>query len=207
MDTTANIIDYVISELSPKRLTHTFSVADECRMLAGIYGISEEKKDELYTAALLHDITKEKPLEFHLELLKKHGVDLPEDELDSIPALHARTGAIMARELFGVSDAVFSAIDAHTTGKENMSFCDKILFLCDYIEPKRTHGACISLRKYFYDVIGRMPPKEALDRAVLRSMDGTLTHLIGENRLIALRTVKARNHILKIIDGKEKSGK
>ena len=197
MKTNASIFDYVLSVLSPERLSHTFSVADECRMLAGLYGFSEEESDELYTAALLHDVTKEKPLEYHLETLKKHGVDLPQDELDSIPALHARTGALEAKERFGISDTVFSAIDAHTTGKENMSLCDKLLFLCDYIEPKRKHKACVSLRKYFYDIIGYLDPYEALDRAVMRSMDGTLIHLTNENRPIAIRTVKARNYILK----------
>lgn len=201
--THSEIITYLERELSPKRLEHTYSVADECRKLAPQYGLSETQTDELYTAALLHDITKEKPLEFHLRVLQKYNISLPEDELESVPALHARTGALIAKELFRINSNVFSAIDSHTTGSDNMSVCDKLLFLCDFIEPKRRHDACVALRRYYFGLLESLSPVQALDKAVLHAMDSTVCHLIDEQRTVALRTVSARNNILKIINGKD----
>ena len=44
----------------------------------------------------------------------------------------------MAEEKFGVNDPeILSAIACHTTGKPDMSLLDKILYIADYIEPRR----------------------------------------------------------------------
>ena len=53
--------------------------------------------------------------------------------------LHARLGAAIAREQFGVDDAeVLSAIEKHTTGAAKMSPLDCIVYLADSLEPGRS---------------------------------------------------------------------
>ncbi len=53
--------------------------------------------------------------------------------------LHARLGAAIARESFGVDDfEVLSAIEKHTTGAGEMSHLDCAVYLADSLEPGRT---------------------------------------------------------------------
>ncbi len=48
----------------------------------------------------------------------------------------------MAREKYGVDDEeILSAIACHTTGKTDMGMLDKILYVADYIEPRRYKAA------------------------------------------------------------------
>ncbi|MFQ9209852.1 MAG: bis(5'-nucleosyl)-tetraphosphatase (symmetrical) YqeK [Clostridium fessum] len=52
--------------------------------------------------------------------------------------IHAKLGAWMAEHKYGITDPeVLSAIACHTTGKPAMSLLDKILYVADYIEPRR----------------------------------------------------------------------
>jgi predicted HD superfamily hydrolase involved in NAD metabolism len=52
--------------------------------------------------------------------------------------LHARLGAAIARERFGVTDAeVLSAIEKHTRGADAMSPLDCVVYLADSLEPAR----------------------------------------------------------------------
>ena len=56
--------------------------------------------------------------------------------------LHAKLGAWMAEHKYGVDDPeILSAITCHTTGKPGMSLLDKILYVADYIEPRRSKAA------------------------------------------------------------------
>jgi nicotinate-nucleotide adenylyltransferase len=64
--------------------------------------------------------------------------------------LHSKTGAVLARALFGVSDAVYEAILCHTTGKAGMTKLDKVIYLADYIEPNRNLDGIEQLRSLSY---------------------------------------------------------
>ncbi len=53
--------------------------------------------------------------------------------------LHGKVGAFMAKNKYGITDEeILSAITWHTTGKDNMTDLEKIVFCADYIEPGRT---------------------------------------------------------------------
>ena len=125
-----------------QRYLHTLSVYDECKKLADIFQISAEEREKLLCAALLHDITKDMDGKTQIELCNKYGIEPPKSEKDPMPTVHQDTGAFFAREKFGeeiVDDTVFYAIASHTTGREGMSNIDKMLFLADYIEPRRKY--------------------------------------------------------------------
>ena len=52
--------------------------------------------------------------------------------------LHARLGAYLAHEKYGVKDEeIIYAIESHTTGRPGMSMLEKIVYIADYIEPGR----------------------------------------------------------------------
>lgn len=52
--------------------------------------------------------------------------------------------------MFGVSESVYSAIYWHTTGRENMTLAEKIMYLADYIEPTRDFDGLSRLRNLAY---------------------------------------------------------
>ena len=122
------------SYLKPKRIPHVRGVEETAVKLAGLWGADPGDAAE---AAICHDITKYVDREGQLRLCDKYAIMTDELERGSEKLLHARTGAAFARDLFGLSDAVTSAIRWHTTGCPDMTTLEKITYLADYIEPNR----------------------------------------------------------------------
>ena len=187
-----------------KRLNHTFFVEKEAITIAksifSVYNISDRYLNDIRAAALLHDMTKQMDMNIQLALCDMHGIDKGNNPSNAI--LHGKTAAHMARRIFGINDFVFSAIYNHTTGCENMSLFDKIIFIADYTEESRTYEHCINTRKLLHEGIDCGGPEiiSALDRAVLMSLDGTLISLVERNLPIDIQTVSARNFILEELD-------
>ena len=72
-------------------------------------------------------------------------------ETENEKLLHAKTGAALAREMFGISDRVYEAIRWHTTGKPDMNLLEKIVYMADYIEPNRDFEGVEKLRELSYE--------------------------------------------------------
>lgn len=102
-------------------------------------------------AALLHDCTKKLEMDEQLFLCAQYGIELDELERQALKLLHAKTGAAVARDVFGVDDEIYSAIFWHTTGCANMTLLEKIMYLADYIEPTRDFPGVDKLRQVCYD--------------------------------------------------------
>ena len=141
-----------LSYLKPKRMAHVLGTEAEAVRLARRYGVDER---EARTAALLHDCTKKLGLEEQLALCEKYGVRLDEMQTWALKLQHAITGAEVARDVFGVSDAVYEAIRWHTTGKADMKKLEKVIYLADYIEPTRDFPGVEELRKAVYEDLDR----------------------------------------------------
>ena len=190
------IRESIPSFMSEKRLKHTLSVEKEALSIAdkvfAALGFPENYKIHLQSAALLHDITKEKSNSEQLELCKKYKIELGEQI--SYPVLHGKTGAHLAKELFGVNEIIFSAIFNHTTGTEDMDVFEKIIFLADYIEQTRTAQSCIKVRNFFYNTLEKTGYEYApsiLDEAVKQALNETLKYLVSNGSVIDIQTVKA----------------
>ena len=121
-----------LSCLKHKRIPHVLGTEQEAIRLAERYGADVDKAR---TAALLHDCTKKLGMEEQLELCRRFGIQLDELEQRALKLLHAKTGAAIAKEVFGVDEEIFRAIWWHTTGHAGMTLLEKILYLADYIEP------------------------------------------------------------------------
>ena len=128
--------------LSPKRIPHVQGCEWEAVRLAKRWGESEEDAAE---AGILHDITKK------LVLSEQYGIINDTYETANVKLLHAKTGAALARDLFNISDRVYSAIRWHTTGKPDMTLLEKIIYMADYIEPNRDFPGVDKLRKLAYE--------------------------------------------------------
>ena len=193
------IKSYLKNNLSEKRYSHTLAVAEECMYFSDIFGLGEHQRDILYRAALLHDITKEKTPDEHISICRVYNIEFDKAYISTPALFHSLTGGVFARELFPAvcTDEVTELIDTHTTGRENMSLSQKILFLADSTEPTRKHESCIELREFFHNNVADTDPKILLDRAIVRSLDGTISYLLRTARPIAIETVKARNYLLK----------
>ena len=141
-----------LSYLKAKRVRHVLGVEEEAVRLAEKYGADVEKAR---IAALLHDCTKRLEPEEHYALCGKYGVLLDEVERAAPKLLHAKTGAALARAVFGVDGDVYDAILYHTTGRADMTVLEKVIYLADYIEPNRSFDGVDTLRAAVYEDIDK----------------------------------------------------
>ncbi len=125
----------VRKELDKERYRHTMGVMYTAASLAMAHGGDLEKA--MY-AGLLHDCAKCIPNDKKMQLCIKNKIEITPSEQKSPFLLHAKLGAFLAREQYGVKDLeVLHAIRVHTTGAPYMNLLDKILYIADYIEPNR----------------------------------------------------------------------
>jgi len=137
-----------LSYLKHKRIPHVLGTEQEAMKLAIRYGADVNKAR---TAALLHDCTKKLEMEEQLVLCGQYGIELDELEQHALKLLHSKTGAEVARDVFGVDREIYTAIRWHTTGHADMTLLEKIIYLADYMEPTRDFPGVDKLRKVCYD--------------------------------------------------------
>lgn len=117
------------------RYQHTIGVMNTAVELAKRY---EVDVDKARIAGLLHDCAKGFTGQRNLELCEKYGLPISETEQKNLGLLHAKLGAYLARQEYGIDDEeILDAIRWHTTGRPKMTPLDKIIYIADYIEPNR----------------------------------------------------------------------
>ena len=101
-----------------RRFEHTLGVEYTAAALAMRYGSNMENAR---TAGLLHDCAKCLSDEKRLSICKKNHIKVTEVERKNPFLLHAKVGAYLAREKYGIKDPdILNAIQNHTTGRTNM---------------------------------------------------------------------------------------
>ena len=128
-------------DLSRGRLLHSLNVALLAARYASIFCADP---DAAVIAGLLHDCAKELPIGRQAEMARQTvDGDLPEKAL-----LHAPAGVAYARERYGITDQlILDAIRYHTTGREEMTDLEKIIYLADKLEPARDYEDLTELRE------------------------------------------------------------
>ena len=174
-----------LSYLKPKRMPHVLGTEQEAVRLVRRYGGDET---QARIAALLHDCTKKLDMAQQLALCEKYGIMLDELEQKALKLLHSKTGAAIARDVFGVEDAVYDAILYHTTGKPDMTRLEKIIYLADYIEPTRDFPRVDALRKTVY---------EDLNKGLLMGLTMTIQEMEEMGNPVHHLTRDARDYLLK----------
>ena len=190
----------VTADMSEKRARHTLAVEQMAARLAALY--CPEKEQMLRVSALLHDVTKEWSTERHAAFLLAHGITPTALDLAAPKTLHARTAALLIPEQFHeyADPEVISAVRFHTTGREDMTLCEQIVYLADYIDESRTFPDCVTLRHAFWDAEPQnMCEKERLThllRVLVQSFDMTVTGLIEDGVPVSNDTFLARNSLI-----------
>lgn len=176
---------YLKNNLKESRYKHTLGVMETAIRLADIYNCSKEKA--IY-AALIHDVAKYESDEKLIEICTCNGYEIGSIEKKSPYLLHGLAGAILAKEKMGITDEdILNAAIYHTTGRENMTLLEKIIYISDCIEPNRIFPGVEELRKITFN---------NLDTGILKSLDDSIKFIIDRGLLIHGDTIKARNYLL-----------
>ena len=170
-----------LSYLKYKRIPHVLGTEQEAIRLAERYGADVEKAR---VAALLHDCTKRLDMEEQLALCRQYGIRLDALEQQALKLLHAKTGAAIARDVFGVDDEIYRAIWWHTTGHAGMTLLEKIMYLADYIEPSRDFPGVDKLRAVCY---------KDLDEGLLMGLEMTIEEMTSMGNPVHHATIEARD--------------
>lgn len=157
-----------------KRLAHIKGCEEEAARLANRWGTGEER---MRRAAILHDCTKYLSVQEHLDICGQYGVALCPLERATDKLLHAKSGAALAKYVFGVDDGIYNAILYHTTARAKMSLEEKLLYIADYMEPCRDFPGVGELRRLAYtDVDGAVGMGAGLSVQEMLQRDKELHH-------------------------------
>ncbi len=185
----------IIKYIGENRYLHSLRVMEIALKLGEIHDVNKEK---LEIASILHDCGKIQDKTQLLKTANNFGIILDTYMRDNKELIHGPLGAKIAEVKFKVTDKeILNAIKYHTTGRENMTLFDKIIFIADYIEPSRNFQGIEEVRKMAY---------EDLDKSIIMAMDKTINFLIDNQILIHTRTVEARNYLIINIMKKEVFG-
>ena len=172
--------DMVRQTLSPKRFQHTMNVKNLAVRMAQHYGVDTEKAA---LAAILHDSAKELPRTELLQIMQDNAIIKKGTQNRPEPVWHGICAAILAKTQWNVQDEeILSAIACHTTGKENMSKLDKILFLADMTSAERDYPCVEELRSL---------EMRNLDKAMIQALKMTISFVEQKNAIADPESAKA----------------
>ena len=173
--------------LSQKRMNHSINVADCAVKLSEIYGYNKEKA---YIAGIVHDCAKclnESEVNYYIN---KYKIQLDELEIGNLALSHSTIGAYIVKNEFNIEDEeIVNAVKYHTTGKQDMTLIEKIIYMADLIEVDRDFPFVNELRELCFG--------KKLDEALLTSFNNTIKFVIDNEQIVHPRTVEARNYLMK----------
>ena len=150
-----------------KRFAHTLGVEFTAAALAMRY---QADVTDAQIAGLLQDCAKCLTDEKRVSICEKHQIPMTDIERRNPFLLHAKVGEFLAKEKYGITNPdILNAIRFHTTGRENMSLLERIVFVADYIEPGRRQAPNLAeIRQLAFT---------DLDAAMLKILEDTLSYL------------------------------
>ncbi len=176
--------------LKPSRFEHSLGVSYTAASLAMRYGADVYKAR---VAGILHDCAKYLSDDEQIAFAKEKGIELTEAEIANPALIHAKTGAYFAKVKYEIEDPeIINAIRYHTTGKEDMTLLEKIIFCADYMEPNRKSIPGLdSIRNIIF---------KNLDKAALMICDNTLNYLDSLGIVPDEQTKKTRDYLKEHLD-------
>ena len=143
-----------------ERYEHSLNVCNFALKLANHHKLNIDD-DKIIIASLLHDYAKFYTMEEYEQLVLEYNVDTYLLSMNK-KVLHSFLGRYAVMKDFGIDDEeILSAIEYHTTGKENMTDLQKLLFISDYCEEGRVGNifdnardlALVNLDKCVYNIL------------------------------------------------------
>lgn len=184
---TSELDKFMKDNLKPARYTHSLGVEKMSAELAMAHGADVEKAA---FAGRYHDIAKCFDDETMNSYVRKFGLD--DMYIDNNPLAHSKVAAGILHEEFGVNDEeVLDAVRYHTTGREDMTLLDEIVYVADAIEENRNYPGLKELQEQ---------AMTDLDGACLFVMDYMLGRLELKGRIPDHDTTAAREFIINRIE-------
>lgn len=178
--------DLLARRLSERALAHCEAVAETSAVLARAYGADE---DAARLAGLLHDWSREDDREGLPREAATLGIEVCDVDLRVPYLLHAKVGAAALKTaLPALGDEVLRAVERHTTGSDDMTDLDMVVYIADMIEPRRDFAGVEHLRS----LVGRVPLRELYTQ----SYQASLRHLVDARRPIHPDSVAAWNALV-----------
>lgn len=173
-------------KLDDYRYNHSLGVASASEKLAERYG---ENPERAYFAGLLHDVTKNTPRAEQLRIIEKGRVSLTDDEMRNPKLWHAISGSIYIRDELNVTDEdIIGAVRYHTTGKDNMTLLERIIYIADFISEERTFDGVDYMRELAF---------ESLDKAAMFAVGFCIPDLVKKGQLLHIDSVRLYNELVK----------
>lgn len=170
--------------LDDYRYIHSLGVAAAAKELAVIYGADEDKA---YFAGLTHDITKNTPYEEQLQIIENGDIILNSEEQNNKKLLHAISGSVYLRDEIKINDEeIISAVRYHTTGKDNMTLLEKIIYIADFISAERNFPGVDFMREL---------AKESLDKAAMFAVEFCIPDLVRKGQVLHIDSVRLYNEL------------
>lgn len=177
------------SKLSDERAMHCISTMERAEEIAKDYEIDIQI---VKLTALAHDIAKEMTIDEYESYAKDNKIYISEIDKDANAILHGIIGANMVKQMYGFTQEMQDAIYYHSTGRENMTLLDKIIFLADKSEKYREGVDADKLREVMQN--------EGLDKAILWDIDYyIIPRTIKKQKTIHPQSINTRNYIIKQI--------
>lgn len=175
----------IMVTLNNKRYLHTINVEKEAIKLAEFYNVNVEK---CRLAASAHDCAKYMTDDMLLERCNYYNIHVDNVQKSFPQLLHGPVGAMYLKKTLGIDDdEIINAVFYHTTGRNNMTIMEKIIYISDVIEEGRHFPGIDEIRSLVYT---------DLDMALLVSCNRTISYIVDNNLLIHPLTVILRNSIL-----------
>ena len=183
MYNTEEYIELIGSRLSPYRFHHSMCVAEKARELAEKHGLDGEKA---YVAGVLHDVMKEESCSVQKSYIEKYEKMTPL-EINNKKVYHQMSGAAFVRSELGIDDAdIVGGIRYHTTGRENMTAFEMIIYLADFTSADRDYPDV--------DIMRKKTDEDLLD-GMLYSLSYTIQSIVKQGRQIHPDTINCYNWV------------
>lgn len=184
------LYSYIKKKLSDYRFRHTQAVINRALEYADIYKVD---KEIVKLTALSHDIAKELSKEEIDGYINEYNIKLDDIEKLNNNLLHAKIGACICKNKYGFTEDMVNAVKYHTTGRENMSILEKIIYLADATEENKEY--CSS---HYTHIV-----KDNIDIGMVEIAKWVINKLLDNGKLIHLDTIKCYNYYLKIAKTQE----
>ncbi|WP_019235931.1 bis(5'-nucleosyl)-tetraphosphatase (symmetrical) YqeK [Staphylococcus warneri] len=179
-----NAKELVKAKLPEKRYKHLLRVAETAVKLAEIY---DGDKDKAELAGVLHDYCKYDDLSTMYQVVRQYEL---ESDLLSYGGeiLHGPVCSAIMENDFDVKDEeVLLAIKYHTTGRQQMTKTEKLVFIADYIEPGRKTPGVEEIRDMAYN-------QGSLDKTIYEISKRTVLFLIQKDITVYGATIACLNY-------------
>lgn len=175
----------VKEKLSEKRFNHSEAVVKRAIEYAQIYNIDV---DTVKLVAIAHDIAKELTNEEINEYVQKYNIVLENIEKMNKNLIHAKIGAYICENEYNFTEDMINAIKYHTTGRQNMSILEKIIYLADATEENKVYCA-----GNYADIV-----KKDINQGMIEVCKWVINKLLENNKIIHPNSIECYNYYTKL---------